>query len=330
MSDPVFFSYADEDVVQLNDAAQKYTGWEATSSSRDDAIKFFVCSDENVSDYLKNTMFSDTHGSTTVRLRQVNGRARWHLVRGTNCVDVSGIVRRLVVCTDVHHLVVEQTARQDMVSLIKALCAAASIDIFQGGVPLDIISYLDNPADTAAISGQVNEDRSPRLSDERLSDLDDTNYPSKSAVPLSWVRSDGDTIDLAIKIRTSYQLEADSSASSQNLFHDLFRSLPCLAWVTDEHGTLTHRNGLWSSYTGLPDTQSDPLGFDDLIDSVDFRTFEEAWDLAVAQQTELHISVRLHDIVCGNRVPHSIVVLPRRDQFGRAVGWIGTAVREQS
>jgi signal transduction histidine kinase/DNA-binding response OmpR family regulator len=118
--------------------------------------------------------------------------------------------------------------------------------------------------------------------------------------------------NMALRIGGQREL-ADFKRWSERKYEDLADSIPQIVWTADEHGQLTYRNKRWLEIAGNMD------GFSALVHAEDLGAFITGWESAVNTEmpweAELRIGLRFH----------LVRAVPRRDEKGRVIGWIGTA-----
>ena len=100
---------------------------------------------------------------------------------------------------------------------------------------------------------------------------------------------------------------------SERKYEELADSMPQVVWMADERGALTYRNKRWIEIAGTGD------GFAALVHPEDLAAFVSGWENAVRTSVAWEAELRI------GQGFHLVRAVPRRDEQGRVIGWIGTA-----
>lgn len=115
-------------------------------------------------------------------------------------------------------------------------------------------------------------------------------------------------------------------AEALTRYRFLADAMPQMVWTALPHGQIDYVNRRWLETTGM--TEAAALGLDGWLDAVHFEDrplTRERWREAVAQCAPFEHECRLR---CGRNVTwrwHLVRALPRRDDQGVVVQWVGSA-----
>ena len=119
---------------------------------------------------------------------------------------------------------------------------------------------------------------------------------------------------MALRIGGQREL-ADFKRWSERKYEDLADSMPQVVWTADASGQLTYRNKRWLEIAG----DGASTDFSTLVHPGDLAAFVSGWESAVRVSVAWEAELRI-----GHRF-HLVRAVPRHDEQGRVIGWIGTA-----
>jgi PAS domain S-box-containing protein len=287
------------------------------------------------------------------RMRRHDGSYRWHQVRGAPVIDANGKTARWInVCTDIQELrsaVAAAADAQEMIAVLgrstDAIVFAKDADgrfVFANDATLQAMEAKSNTvigaslAERAGVASEVVsiDANDARVLANREMIIVEERWTTKAGVERvyrstkgPWQRADGSvgiigiTTDITRERQLALQLK-----EQQHAYRNLADNLPFILWITDAEGRIIVRNNLWEAQTGLPDTQSQPLSFIDLIDPQYLQEFVDCWQSCIAHADILDANLRLRDAMLGRSILHRLVAVPVRDLNGAVNGWVGSAV----
>ena len=106
---------------------------------------------------------------------------------------------------------------------------------------------------------------------------------------------------------------------SARQYEDLANSVPQIVWTADASGKLGYRNQRWIEVASTEDAS-----FVAIAHPADLGSFVSGWESAIAAGDAWEAELRLGDLTRGYRW-HFVRAVPRRDDHGNVVLWIGTA-----
>jgi PAS domain S-box-containing protein len=118
--------------------------------------------------------------------------------------------------------------------------------------------------------------------------------------------------NLALRAGSKRELD-DFKRWSERKYEDLADSMPQIVWTADAKGNIGYRNRRWIEIGGESD------GFAEIVHKDDVAAFLSGWQSAVQVETAWEAELRI-----GQRF-HLVRAVPRRDEHGTVIGWIGTA-----
>ena len=137
----------------------------------------------------------------------------------------------------------------------------------------------------------------------------------------------------ALRVGSQREL-ADFKKWSERRYEDLADSMPQIVWTADAMGNITYHNQRWSELamanasTDGPKS-SPPLSpgaseFATIAHPKDLESFASGWSSAVKAGVQWEAELRLGSRPRGYRF-HLVRAVPRQDDHGNVVGWVGTA-----
>jgi signal transduction histidine kinase/DNA-binding response OmpR family regulator len=136
----------------------------------------------------------------------------------------------------------------------------------------------------------------------------------------------------ALRVGSQREL-AELKLWSERRYQDLADSMPQVVWSSDETGTrIAYHNRRWDDLAANRDEGGDAqtlerdyrVAFSSITHPKDLESFVAGWEDAVRSGDSWEAEIRLGSAPVGYRF-HLVRAVPRRDDAGALVGWIGTA-----
>lgn len=129
--------------------------------------------------------------------------------------------------------------------------------------------------------------------------------------------------ELLARIATNLELGRSRQADSQQRFRFLAELIPQMVWTADARGQVDYYNPRWFDYTGLTPTQTQSLGWQNLVHPDERLPSIQRWTEAVRQGTTYDIEHRLRR-ADGTYHWHLTRAQPLCNDQGQVIRWFGT------
>ena len=137
----------------------------------------------------------------------------------------------------------------------------------------------------------------------------------------------------ALRVGSQREL-ADFKKWSERRYEDLADSMPQIVWTADANGNITYHNQRWSQLAAANASSDGPKSspplspgasaFGTIAHPKDLDSFASGWSSAVKKGVQWEAELRIGARSQGYRF-HLVRAVPRHDDQGNVVGWVGTA-----
>jgi|GEM_PF-228185 len=136
----------------------------------------------------------------------------------------------------------------------------------------------------------------------------------------------------ALRVGSEREL-ADFKKWSERRYEDLADSMPQIVWTADAAGNITYHNQRWSQLAAAnandgpkssPPLSPGASSFATIAHPNDLESFASGWSSAVKAGVQWEAELRIGSPSRGYRF-HLVRAVPRQDDHGAVVGWVGTA-----
>jgi PAS domain S-box-containing protein len=107
-------------------------------------------------------------------------------------------------------------------------------------------------------------------------------------------------------------------------YQSLAEATPQIVWTADPDGSFDYVNGRWSEYTGIPRDDARGRGWTAAVHQTDRAELLGAWDVALAADGELEVSLRLRRASDDTYRWHVMRARPLFGADGSVARWFGT------
>ena len=115
--------------------------------------------------------------------------------------------------------------------------------------------------------------------------------------------------------------------ASEQRFRFLADAMPQIVWTARPDGGVDYFNRRWYQFTGLPEGRGIEESWEPILHPDDLATCKDAWDSSVRDGRPYQIEYRFYDRAEASYRWHLGRALPKHDESGAIVQWVGTSHR---